>query len=62
MSSVKSFTSFFPAILLNTLRFNSSVLFRTHTLLDKPLSVIKLPTHLSNLTAINSSEFLDCVH
>ena len=62
MSSVKSFTSFFPVILLNTLRFNSSVLFRTHTLLDKPLSVIKLPTHLSNLTAINSSKFLDCVH
>ena len=27
------------------------VLFETHTLLDKPLRVLQLPTHLSNLTA-----------
>ena len=32
------------------LRFKSSVLFGTHTLLDKPLRVLQLPTHLSNLT------------
>ena len=37
--------------MMNTLRFKSSVLFGTHTLLDKSLRVLKLPTHLSNLTA-----------
>ena len=36
--------------MLNTLRFNSSVLFGTHNLLDKSLRVLKPPTHLSNLT------------
>ena len=33
------------------LRFKSSVLFGTHSLLNKSLRVLKLPTHLSNLTA-----------
>ena len=33
------------------LRFKSSVLFGTHTLLDKSLRVLKRPTHLSYLTA-----------
>ena len=37
--------------MLNMLRFKSSVLFETHTLLDKSLIVLELPTHLSNLTA-----------
>ena len=32
------------------LRFKSSVLFGTHTLLVKSLRVLHLPTHLSNLT------------
>ena len=36
--------------MLNTLRFKSSVLFGIHTLLDKLLRVLQLPTHLSNLT------------
>ena len=36
--------------MLNTLRFKSSVIFGTHTLLDKPLRVLELPTHLSKLT------------
>ena len=36
--------------MLNTLRFESSVLFGTHTLLDKSLRVLKLPAHISNLT------------
>ena len=36
--------------MLNTLRSKSSVLFETHTLLDKSLRVLKLPTHLPNLT------------
>ena len=36
---------------MNTLRFKSSALFVTHTLLDKSLRVLQLPTHLPNLTA-----------
>ena len=31
-------------------RFKSSVSFWTHTLLDKMLRVLELPTHLSKLT------------
>ena len=37
--------------MLNMLRFKPSVLFGTHTLLDKSLRVLQLPTHLCNLTA-----------
>ena len=37
--------------MLKTVRFKSSVLFGTHTLLDKSLRVLQLPTHLSRLTA-----------
>ena len=37
--------------MLNTLKFKSSVLFGTHTLLDKSLRVLQLPTDLSSLTA-----------
>ena len=33
------------------LRFKSSVLFGTHTLLDKSSKVLQLSTHLSSLTA-----------
>ena len=33
------------------LGFKSSVLFGTYILLDKPLKVLQLPTHHSNLTA-----------
>ena len=40
--------------MLNILRFKSSVLFGTHTLLDKSLRVLQLLTHLSNLTANGS--------
>ena len=50
---VDAFDSFNPAIMLNTLRFKSSVLFGTHTLLDKSfrvLRILQLPTHLTNLT------------
>ena len=36
--------------MLNKLRFKSSVLFGTHTLLDKSLRVLQLPTHLFKLT------------
>ena len=36
--------------MLNTLRFKLSVLFGTHTLLDKSFRILQLPTHLSNLT------------
>ena len=45
------FYSFIPLIMLNTLRFNSSFLFGTHTFLDDSLRVLQLPTHLSNLIA-----------
>ena len=37
--------------MLNTLRSKSSVLSGTHTLLDKSLRLLQLPTHLSYLTA-----------
>ena len=43
------FDSFIPVIMLNALRFISSVLFGIHTL-DKSLRVLQLPTHLSDLT------------
>ena len=36
--------------MLKTFRFKSSVLFGTHTLLDKLLIVLQLSAHLSNLT------------
>ena len=32
------------------LRFKYSILFGTHTLLDKSFSVLQLPTNLRNLT------------
>ena len=35
--------------MLNTLRFKSFVLFGTHTLLDKSLRVLQIPTNLSNV-------------
>ena len=38
--------------MLSTLRFKTSVLFGTHTLLDKSFRVLQLPTHQSNLTAV----------
>ena len=37
--------------MLKTLRFKSSVLFETHTLLGKSLRVLQLLAHLSNLTS-----------
>ena len=37
--------------MLNTLGLKSSVLSGTHTLLDKSLGALLLPTHISNLTA-----------
>ena len=46
------FHPFIPVIMLNTLRFKSSVLFGIDTLLDKSLRVLQLGTHLSKLTAI----------
>ena len=45
------FDSFILVIMLKTLRFNSSDLFRTHALLDKSLIVLEIPAHLPNLTA-----------
>ena len=37
--------------MLNAQRFKSSVLFGTHTLLDKSLKALQLPRYLSKLTA-----------
>ena len=37
--------------MLNMLRYKASILFGTHTLLGKSLTLLQLPTHLSNLTA-----------
>ena len=54
ISFVKIFDSFTPAIMLNTLRFKSSVLFGTHILSDKSLRVLQLQIHLPNLTANGS--------
>ena len=45
------FESFIPAIMLKTLRYKSSVLFKTHTQLGRLLRVLQLPVHLSKLTA-----------
>ena len=48
---VNVFDWFISVIVLNALRFKSYVLFGTHNLSDKSYRVLKLPTHLSNLTA-----------
>ena len=53
------FDYFFPVIMLKTCIFKSSVLFGTHTLLDKSLRVLQIPTYLSNLTRVDSRVFLD---
>ena len=47
---VNIFHSFILVIMLNTLRFKSSVLFGTRTLLDKSLRVLQLLANQSNLT------------
>ena len=36
--------AFIPVIMFNMLRFKSSVFFVTHTLLDKSLRILQLPT------------------
>ena len=46
------FDSFVTIIILKMLRFKSSVLYRTYTLLNRSLRVLKLPTHLFKLNAI----------
>ena len=47
----------------NTLRFKPSVLFGTHTLLDKSLTVLQLPTDQPDLTANgqqSNSRYINC--
>ena len=61
ISFVNIFDWFIPAMMLNMLRFKSSVLFGTHTLLDKSFRVLQLPTHRSNLQ-MDSSEIRGCIH
>ena len=48
---IYAFDSFITAIMLDTLRFKSSVLFGTQNVLDKSLRVLQLSTHLSKLNA-----------
>ena len=48
--------------MLNIRRFTSSVLFGTHTLLDKSIRVLQLTTHQSKLTTNGCSEILDYIH
>ena len=50
MCFVNVLESFIPVIMLNTLRFKSSVLIGTHILLDKSFKALPLPTNLSSLT------------
>ena len=45
------FDLFFHVIKLKMRRFKSSVLFERHTLLDRSLRVLKIPTYLSKLNA-----------
>ena len=51
MGFVNVFDSFSPVILLNVIRFKSSVLCETHTLLDKLFTVLQLPIYMFNLMA-----------
>ena len=51
MFFVKVFDSFIHIIMLNTLRFKSSVFFVTHAFLDKSLEVLQPPSHFFNLIA-----------
>ena len=51
ISFVKIFGSFTSVIISKTFRFKSSVLSRTHALLDMSSGVLQLPTLLHNLTA-----------
>ena len=41
---------FIPVIILETLKFKSSVLFGTHILFGRSLRVLQLPMHLSKFT------------
>ena len=49
-ASLMFFYSFIAVIMLSTLSFKSSVLFKAHTLLDKSFRILQLLTHLSNIT------------
>ena len=46
MCFVNFFDSFIAVILLKLFKFKSSVLFETHTLLDKSIKILKLSKHL----------------
>ena len=61
ISFAKIFDVITHVIMLNALRFKSSVLFGTHTLLDKSLRVLQFPKFLIQLW-MDSSEILDCIH
>ena len=48
--------------MLKTLKFKSSVLFRTHTLLDRSLTILQFVTHLSKITANDSKQILERIN
>ena len=48
--------------MLNTRKFKSFVLLGTHTLLDKSIRILQLPTHLSIYLQVDSIEILECIH
>ena len=58
---VNVFGSFIPAIMLNTFIFESSVLFGTHTLLDKSFRVLQVLTYLNQLQ-MESNVILEFIH
>ena len=51
MCVVNVVDSFIPFIMLKMIRFKSAVLLRMHTLLDRSLPALQLPTNISKLTA-----------
>ena len=62
MCFVNVFDSFIPVIMLNILRFKSSVSFGTYILLEKSLRVLQLLTYVSKLTQTDSNVIFECIH
>ena len=48
--------------MLKTLKFKSSVIFGTHTLLNRSSGALQLPTDLSKLPQIDNTVILHSIH
>ena len=59
---VNIFDSFISVIMLKTLKFKSSVIFGTHTLLNRSSGALQLPTDLSKLPQIDNTVILHSIH